>query len=359
MSLMHAHGYAAQSASTPLVPFSFERRDPGPNDVAIEILYCGVCHSDLHTARGEWPGVAFPCVPGHEIIGRVTAVGADVSRFAAGDLVGVGCMVDSCRECAPCKRGLEQYCEVGMTGTYGGPEQGTGANTYGGYSDRIVVRQEFVLSVPEGLDPAAAAPLLCAGITTYSPLRRWNAGPGKKVGVVGLGGLGHMAVKLAHAMGAEVTLFTTSPGKEEDARRLGASHVVISTDRAAMKGQARTFDLIINTVAVSMNLDPYINALALDGTMVLVGAPPSAHNSPSVFPFLMARRSMAGSAIGGIPETQEMLDFCAEHGVASDIEIIPIQSIEDAYARMLKSDVKYRFVIDMQSLKDAAPPAGA
>jgi uncharacterized zinc-type alcohol dehydrogenase-like protein len=359
MSLMHAHGYAAQSASTPLAPFSFERRDPGPNDVAIEILYCGVCHSDLHTARGEWPGVAFPCVPGHEIIGRVTAVGADVSRFAAGDLVGVGCMVDSCRECAPCKRGLEQYCEVGMTGTYGGPEQGTGANTYGGYSDRIVVRQEFVLSVPEGLDPAAAAPLLCAGITTYSPLRRWNAGPGKKVGVVGLGGLGHMAVKLAHAMGAEVTLFTTSPGKEEDARRLGASHVVISTDRAAMKGQARTFDLIINTVAVSMNLDPYINALALDGTMVLVGAPPSAHNSPSVFPFLMARRSMAGSAIGGIPETQEMLDFCAEHGVASDIEIIPIQSIEDAYARMLKSDVKYRFVIDMQSLKDAAPQAGA
>jgi len=355
--LMHANAYAAQSASTPLAPFSFERREPGANDVAIDILFCGVCHSDLHTARGEWGGVNFPAVPGHEIIGRVSAVGAQVSKYQEGDLVGVGCMVDSCQHCDPCKRGLEQYCEVGMTGTYGGPEQGTGANTYGGYSDKITVRQEFVLRLPEGLDPAAAAPLLCAGITTYSPLRHWNAGPGKKVGVVGLGGLGHMAVKLAHAMGAEVTLFTTSPGKEADARRLGASQVVISTDRKAMKAQGRTFDLIINTVAVPMDLDPYINALDLDGTMVLVGAPPTAHNSPSVFPFLMARRSMAGSGIGGIPETQEMLDFCAEHGVASDIEIIPIQSIEAAYARMLKNDVKYRFVIDMQSLKDEAAKA--
>jgi len=354
---MHAHAYAAQSASTPLAPFSFERREPGANDVAIDILFCGVCHSDLHTARGEWGGVNFPAVPGHEIIGRVSAVGAQVSKYQEGDLVGVGCMVDSCQHCDPCKRGLEQYCEVGMTGTYGGPEQGTGANTYGGYSDKITVRQEFVLRLPEGLDPAAAAPLLCAGITTYSPLRHWNAGPGKKVGVVGLGGLGHMAVKLAHAMGAEVTLFTTSPGKEADARRLGASQVVISTDRKAMKAQGRTFDLIINTVAVPMDLDPYINALDLDGTMVLVGAPPTAHNSPSVFPFLMARRSMAGSGIGGIPETQEMLDFCAEHGVASDIEIIPIQSIEAAYASMLKNDVKYRFVIDMQSLKDEAAKA--
>jgi len=354
---MHAHAYAAQSASTPLAPFSFERREPGANDVAIDILFCGVCHSDLHTARGEWGGVNFPAVPGHEIIGRVTAVGAQVSKYKQGDLVGVGCMVDSCQHCDPCKRGLEQYCEVGMTGTYGGPEQGTGANTYGGYSDKIVVRQAFVLRLPEGLDPAAAAPLLCAGITTYSPLRHWNAGPGKKVGVVGLGGLGHMAVKLAHAMGAEVTLFTTSPGKEADARRLGASHVVISTDPKAMKAQGRTFDLIINTVAVSMDLDPYINALDLDGTMVLVGAPPSEHKSPSVFPFLMARRSLAGSGIGGIAETQEMLDFCAAHGVASDIEIIPIQSIEAAYARILKSDVKYRFVIDMQSLKDEAAKA--
>jgi uncharacterized zinc-type alcohol dehydrogenase-like protein len=354
---MQAHAYAAQSATSPLAPFRFDRREPRANDVAIDILFCGVCHSDLHTARGEWPGVNFPAVPGHEIVGRVTAAGAEVTRFKVGDLVAVGCMVDSCRHCAPCKRGLEQYCEVGMTGTYGGPEQGTGANTYGGYSDRIVVRQEFVLRVPESLDPAAAAPLLCAGITTYSPLRHWGAGPGKKVGVVGLGGLGHMAVKLAHAMGAEVTLFTTSPGKEADARRLGADHVVLSKDRQAMRAQARTFDIIINTVAVPMDLDPYIAALNLDGTMVLVGAPPEPHRSPSVFPLLMARRSVAGSGIGGIPETQEMLDFCAEHGVASDIEIIPIQAIEAAYERMLKSDVKYRFVIDMQSLKDEAAKA--
>jgi len=351
---MPAHAYAAQSAETPLAPFAFERRAPGPGDVAIEILFCGVCHSDLHTVRGEWPGVTYPCVPGHEIVGRVSAVGADVAGFKAGDRVAVGCLVDSCQHCDPCKRGLEQYCEVGPTGTYGGVEKQSGLPTYGGYSDRIVVRQEFVLRVPDSLDLAAAAPLLCAGITTYSPLRHWGAGPGKQVGVVGLGGLGHMAVKLAHAMGAEVTLFTTSPGKEADARRLGASQVVISTDREAMRVQRRKFDLIINTVAVPMNLDPYIAALTLDGAMVLVGAPPEAHKSPSVFPLLMARRSIAGSSIGGIAETQEMLDFCAERGVASDIEIIPIQEIEAAYARMLKSDVKYRFVIDMQSLKDEA-----
>jgi len=351
---MPAHAYAAQSAETPLAPFAFERRAPGPGDVAIEILFCGVCHSDLHTVRGEWPGVTYPCVPGHEIVGRVSAVGADVAGFKAGDRVAVGCLVDSCQHCDPCKRGLEQYCEVGPTGTYGGVEKQSGLPTYGGYSDRIVVRQEFVLRVPDSLDLAAAAPLLCAGITTYSPLRHWGAGPGKQVGVVGLGGLGHMAVKLAHAMGAEVTLFTTSPGKEADARRLGASQVVISTDREAMRVQRRKFDLIINTVAVPMNLDPYIAALTLDGAMVLVGAPPEAHKSPSVFPLLMARRSIAGSSIGGIAETQEMLDFCAERGVASDIEIIPIQEIEAAYARMLKSDVKYRFVIDLQSLKDEA-----
>jgi uncharacterized zinc-type alcohol dehydrogenase-like protein len=354
---MHAHAYAAQSGSTPLAPFSFERRDPGPNDVAIDILFCGVCHSDLHTARGEWGGVQFPSVPGHEIIGRVSAVGGQVSKFKEGDMVGVGCMVDSCQKCDPCKRGLEQYCEVGMTGTYNGPEQGTGANTYGGYSDKITVRQEFVLSLPEGMDPAAAAPLLCAGITTYSPLRHWNAGPGKKVGVVGLGGLGHMAVKLAHAMGAEVTLFTTSPGKEDDARRLGATHVVLSRDPEAMAAQVRKFDLIINTVAVPLDLDPYINTLALNGTMVLVGAPSEPHKSPSIFGLLMGRHAIAGSIIGGIPETQEMLDFCAAHGVASDIEIIPMQDIEAAYARMLKSDVKYRFVIDMQSLKEEAAKA--
>ncbi|THD64069.1 NAD(P)-dependent alcohol dehydrogenase [Phenylobacterium sp.] len=354
---MHVHAYAAQSATSPLAPFSFERREPGPHDVAIDILYCGVCHSDLHTARGEWAGVTFPTVPGHEIVGRVSAVGGHVSKFKVGDAVAVGCMVDSCQHCVPCKAGLEQYCEEGMTGTYGGQDRTTGEPTYGGYSDKITVREEFVLSVPDSLDLAAAAPLLCAGITTYSPLKHWGAGPGKKVGVVGPGGLGHMGVKLAHALGAEVTLFTTSPGKEADARRLGASHVVISTDRKAMKAQARTFDLIINTVAVPMDLDPYINALALDGTMVLVGAPASEHKSPSVFPLLMARRSIAGSGIGGIAETQEMLDFCAEHGVASDIEMIPIQDIETAYARMLKNDVKYRFVIDMQSLKDEAAQA--
>jgi len=354
---MHAHAYAAQSATDALAPFSFERRDPRPNDVAIDILYCGACHSDLHTARGEWAGVVFPAVPGHEIVGRVAAVGSAVSKFKEGDMVGVGCIVDSCQHCDPCKAGLEQYCEEGMTGTYNGQDRTTGENTYGGYSDKITVREEFVLRIPDGLDPKAAAPLLCAGITTYSPLRHWKVGPDSKVGVVGLGGLGHMAVKLAHAMGAEVTLFTTSPGKEVDARRLGADHVVLSRDPEAMKGQAKRFDLIINTVAASLNLDPYINALALNGVMVLVGAPAENHESPSVFPFLMGRRSLAGSMIGGIPETQEMLDFCAAKGVASDIEMIPIQSINEAYERMLKGDVKYRFVIDMQSLKDEASNA--
>ncbi len=354
---MQAHAYAAQSGSTPLAPFSFERREPHANDVAIDILYCGVCHSDLHTARGEWGGVVFPAVPGHEIVGRVSAVGADVTKFKEGDMVGVGCMVDSCRHCEPCKHGLEQYCEEGMVGTYNGQDRTTAENTYGGYSDKITVREEFVLRIPEGLDPKAAAPLLCAGITTYSPLRHWKVGPGSKVGVVGLGGLGHMAVKLAHAMGAEVTLFTTSPGKEADAKRLGASHVVISKDANAMKAVGETLDLIVNTVAAPLDLDPYIAALKLDGTMVLVGAPASPHQSPGVFPFLMKRRSMAGSLIGGIPETQEMLDFCAEKGVASDIEVIPMQDIEAAYARMLKGDVKYRFVIDMQTLKDEAAKA--
>ncbi|HYE42533.1 MAG TPA: NAD(P)-dependent alcohol dehydrogenase [Caulobacteraceae bacterium] len=349
---MHAHGYAAQSADSPLAPFHFERRDPGPGDVAIDILFCGVCHSDLHTARGEWGGTRFPCVPGHEIVGRVTAVGAEVTKFKVGDAVGVGCMVDSCRRCEPCNSGLEQYCENGFTGTYNGPEQGTGANTYGGYSDRITVREEFVLRVPEGMDLAAAAPLLCAGITTYSPLRHWRVGPGQKVGVVGLGGLGHMGLKLARAMGAEVTLFTTSPGKEADARRLGASRVVISRDPEQMAAVAGEFDFILNTVAAPLNLDPYIQALKTDGAMVLVGAPSEPHQSPGVFNLIMRRRTIAGSLIGGIPETQEMLDFCAEHGIVSDIETIAMADINQAYDRMLKSDVKYRFVIDMQTLKD-------
>jgi uncharacterized zinc-type alcohol dehydrogenase-like protein len=351
---MQAHAYAAHDHDSPLAPFSFERREPGPDDVAMEILFCGVCHSDLHTAKGEWGGTIYPCVPGHEIIGRVIAVGGEVTTFKTGDLVGVGCIVDSCQRCASCHDGLEQFCENGFTGTYNRPEQAGGGNTLGGYSDRIVVRQGFVLRLPQGLDPAAAAPLLCAGITTYSPLRHWKVAPGQHIGVVGLGGLGHMGLKLAKAMGAEVTLFTTSPGKEADARRLGASDVVISTDKAAMAAVAGRFDLILNTVSAPMNLDPYLRALKRDGTMVMVGAPPEPHKSPAIFEMIMRRRSIAGSLIGGIAETQEMLDFCAAHGVASDIEIIPIAAINDAYERMRKNDVKYRFVIDMESLKDVA-----
>jgi uncharacterized zinc-type alcohol dehydrogenase-like protein len=347
---MQAKAYAAQSATTPLAPFAFERREPGPHDVQIDITYCGVCHSDLHTARGEWGGVIFPCVPGHEIVGRVAAVGGHVSRFKEGDLVGVGCLVDSCQHCASCAEGLEQFCENGWTGTYNSPEQGTGANTYGGYSNRIVVSDKFVLRMPENLDPAAAAPLLCAGITTYSPLRHWKVGPGQTVGVVGLGGLGHMGVKLAAAMGARVVLFTTSPGKEADALRLGASEVVLSKDPTQMAAQANRFDFILNTVAAPMDLDPYLIALKRDGTMVLVGAPASPHQSPGVFNLIMGRRSLAGSLIGGLPETQEMLDFCGEHGITSDIEMIRIQDIDAAYDRMLKGDVKYRFVVDMASL---------
>jgi uncharacterized zinc-type alcohol dehydrogenase-like protein len=296
-------------------------------------------------------------VPGHEIIGRVSTVGAHVKGFKEGDMVGVGCMVDSCQHCAPCREGLEQYCENGFTGTYNGPAQGTGDNTYGGYSDKIVVREEFVLRLPDNLDPAAAAPLLCAGITTYSPLRHWKVGPGQKVGVVGLGGLGHMGVKLAHAMGAEVTLFTTSPGKEADARRLGASHVIISKDEAQMSAAANQFDFILNTVAVPLDLNPYLAALKRDGVMVLVGVPAEAHQSPDVGKLILHRRSMAGSLIGGIAETQEMLDFCAANGIVSDVEMIPISAIDQAYERMLKSDVKYRFVIDMQSLKDETAKA--
>jgi len=347
---MQAKAYAAQSATTPLAPFSFERREPGPHDVQIDIAYCGVCHSDLHTVRDEWGGAIYPCVPGHEIVGTVVKVGEHVSRFKEGDRVGVGCLVDSCQRCGSCAEGLEQYCENGFTLTYNGTEQGTGANTYGGYSNKIVVSDKFVLKIPDNLDLAAAAPLLCAGITTYSPLRHWKVGPGQTVGVVGLGGLGHMGVKLAAAMGAKVVLFTTSPGKEADALRLGASEVVLSKDPAQMAAQAGKFDFILNTVAAPMDLDPYITALKRDGTMVLVGAPPSPHQSPGVFNLIFGRRSIAGSLIGGLPETQEMLDFCGAHGITSDIEMIKIQDIDAAYDRMLKGDVKYRFVIDMASL---------
>jgi uncharacterized zinc-type alcohol dehydrogenase-like protein len=349
--LTKAYGFAATDASAPLAPFSFERREPREKDVEIDILFCGVCHSDLHTVRGEWGNTIYPSLPGHEIIGRVTRVGSGVTKFKAGDLVGVGCLVDSCRHCASCREGLEQYCENGWTGTYNGPEQGTGANTYGGYSDHIVVDQDFVLRVPDGLDPAAAAPLLCAGITTYSPMRRWRVSPGQRVGVVGLGGLGHMAIQIAAALGARVSLFTTSPSKLEDAKKLGASDVIVSKDADAMAKEANTFDFIIDTVAAPHDLDPYLNMLKRDGVMCLVGAPSSPHPSPGVFSLIFKRRSLVGSLIGGIAETQEMLDFCAEHGILSHIEMIPIQKINEAYERMLKSDVKYRFVIDMASLK--------
>jgi uncharacterized zinc-type alcohol dehydrogenase-like protein len=346
-------GYAATAADQALAPFTFDRRDPGPKDVAIEILYCGVCHSDLHTVRNEWSNTLYPSLPGHEIVGRVTAVGAEVTRFKAGDIAAVGCMVDSCRTCPSCREGLEQYCDNVFTATYNSEDKKSGGHTFGGYASHIVVDHDFVLKVPDHLDLAAAAPLLCAGITLYSPLRRWKAGPGKKVGIVGLGGLGHMGVKLAHAMGAHVVLFTTSPSKIEDGKRLGADEVVLSSDPAAMGRHAESFDLIVDAVAAKHDINAYLGLIKRDGTMVQVGAP----EEPlplNVFSVIWKRRSFAGSLIGGIAETQEMLDFCGEHGITSDIEIIPIQKIEEAYARMVKSDVKYRFVIDMASLKAAA-----
>ena len=351
---MKTYAYAARSASTPLAPFSFERRSPGAQDVAIDILYCGVCHSDLHTARGEWPGTIYPCVPGHEIVGRVTAVGAGVTKVKVGDLVGVGCMVDSCRSCPSCGEGLEQYCEHGFTATYNGPVYGGGENTYGGYSTAIVVTEHFVLRIRHGeQDLAGVAPLLCAGITTWSPLRHWKVGPGSKVGVVGIGGLGHMGIKLAHALGAHVVAFTTSPSKRDDARSLGADEVVVSKNADEMAAHAGSFDFILNTVAAPHDLDAFVTLLRRDGTLTLVGVPAEPHPSPSVGNLIFGRRQIAGSLIGGIAETQEMLDFCAEKGITADIEMIPMQAIEDAYGRMLKSDVKYRFVIDMQTLKDA------
>ncbi|MGO2369201.1 MAG: NAD(P)-dependent alcohol dehydrogenase, partial [Serratia sp. (in: enterobacteria)] len=315
------------------------------------VLFCGVCHSDLHQARNEWSNTLFPVVPGHEIVGRVSAVGSHVSRYKIGDLVGVGCMVDSCRSCPSCDEGLEQYCENGFTGTYNGQDRQTGATTYGGYSTDMVVDQDFVLRVPENLDPAGVAPLLCAGITTYSPLRQWGAGPGKKVGIVGLGGLGHMGVKLARAMGAHVVLFTTSISKVEDAKRLGAHEVVISRNPDEMAQHTNSFDFILNTVAAQHDLNPFLNLLRRDGTLTLVGAPEHDHPSPQVFNLIMKRRRIAGSLIGGIAETQEMLDFCGQHGITSDIELIPMQQINQAFERMLKSDVKYRFVVDINSLR--------
>jgi uncharacterized zinc-type alcohol dehydrogenase-like protein len=352
--MSHAAGYAAFSADTPLAPFEFDRREPGPNDVEIEIQYCGVCHSDLHFVRGEWGPIPYPACPGHEIVGRVSRVGPAVTKLKVGDMAGVGCIVDSCLHCEACDEGLENYCEHGMTGTYGGVEKQTGKPTLGGYSSKIVVRDHHVLRVPEGLDPARAAPLLCAGITTYSPLRHWKVGPGHKVGVVGLGGLGHMAVKLAHAMGAKVTLFTTSPDKVADGLALGADEVVISKDPEAMKAKRNSLDFILNTVAAPHNLDPFIACLKRDGVLTLVGVPSAPHPSPGVMGLIARRKSIAGSMIGGIAETQEMLDFCAEKGIGADIELIPIQGINEAYERMLAGKVKYRFVIDMASLAPAA-----
>lgn len=348
-----AKAYAAHSATSPLAPFTLARRSPRPQDVQIEILYCGVCHSDLHQVRNEWQSVmptTYPCVPGHEIVGRVVKVGRAVKKFKEGDIAAVGCMVDSCRVCASCLAGEEQYCENFMTLTYNGQDKILGGVTYGGYTDTIVVDEPYVLRVGNKLDPAGAAPLLCAGITTYSPMRHWKVGKGQKVGIVGLGGLGHMGVKFAHAFGAHVVLFTTSPGKTADALRLGADEVVISKNDAEMEKHAASFDFILDAVSAEHDLNAYLRLLKLDGTMTLVGAP----EKPAAiygFNLLMKRRSLAGSAIGGIRETQEMLDFCAENGITSDIELIPIQQINQAYDRLLKGDVKYRFVIDMASLK--------
>ncbi|NTU44011.1 MAG: NAD(P)-dependent alcohol dehydrogenase [Chlorobiaceae bacterium] len=348
---MNVLGYAAHSALDALAPYRFERREPRPDDVVIEILYCGVCHSDLHQARNDWGGSSYPIVPGHEIIGRVLSVGPEVTRFREGDHAGVGCMVDSCRHCAPCEAGLEQYCQEGATFTYNAVDRHDHTPTFGGYSEKIVVPESFVLKVPEGVDLKSAAPLLCAGITTWSPLRHWKIGKGSKVAVIGLGGLGHMALMLAKALGAEVTLFTRSENKRDDGRRLGADTIVLSTDQRQMASVKGCFELIIDTVPSVHDLNPYIPALSLDGTLVLVGYLGDLNPMLNTVPLIMGRKSVAGSVIGGIAETQELLDFCGEHGITSDIEVIRIQDINEAYERMLKSDVKYRFVIDMASLK--------
>ncbi len=344
-------GYAAHSATAPLSPFSFPRRDPRPDDVVIDIDYCGVCHTDIHRARDEWGGSRYPVVPGHEIIGCVSAVGRDVKAFKPGDRVGVGCMVDSCRSCAPCSRGLEQYCLEGATFTFNSLDRRDGSVTRGGYSERIVVPEKFVLGIPQALDVESAAPLLCAGITMYSPLRHWKAGPGTKVGIVALGGLGHMGLKLAKAFGAEVTLFTRVPGQEQEARRLGADHVVLITDPAQMRAVAGYFDLILDTVPNDHDVNPYVASLAYDGTLVMIGQFTPLHTPVDPGALIDARKAIAGSVIGGIAETQEMLEFCARHGIGCEVEMIDMQDINKAYERMLKSDVKYRFVIDMKSLK--------
>ena len=348
--MLNVKGYAALAVKQDLIPHSFARRDPRETDVVIDILYSGVCHSDIHSAFNDWGNATYPMVPGHEIIGKVSHVGGRVKGFSVGDYVGVGCMVDSCQHCAPCAQGLEQYCEAGPTLTYNSIDPHDQLPTYGGYSDKIVVSEKFVVKIPAGLDLKGAAPLLCAGITTWSPLRHWKVTSGSKVAVVGLGGLGHMAIKLAAALGAEVTLFTRSPGKEADARRLGAKHVLFSTDEQQMADAANQFDLIIDTVPYAHDLNPYLPTLTLDGTLVLVGYLGDLDPIVNSVPLIMGRKSIAGSLIGGIAETQEMLNFCGAHNVTADVEVIAMPDINQAWQRMLKSDVKYRFVIDMATL---------
>ena len=350
-SMYTAIGYAAQSATAPLAPMTFSRRSPRPDDVAIEILYCGVCHSDIHQARNEWGIAVYPLMPGHEIVGKVTEVGANVSKHKVGDLVGVGCMVDSCRHCEACAQDLEQYCLEGPTMTYATPDRIDGSNTMGGYSNSIVVSEHFVVRIPEKLDLAAAAPILCAGITTYSPLKHYGVKAGDKVGILGMGGLGHMGIKFAKAMGAEVTLFTRSASKAEEGRRQGADHVIVSTDAAQMKAAAGQFDFLLDTIPVQHDLNPYLETLRFDGVHILVGLIEPVDPALHAANLVMKRRVLAGSLIGGIAETQEVLDFCAEHGITCDIEMLDIQHINEAYSRMIAGDVKYRFVIDMATLK--------
>jgi alcohol dehydrogenase (NADP+) len=350
MNSFPVKAFGTEAPTADLKQMHINRREVTAKDVEIDILYCGVCHSDIHTARNEWPGTRYPNVSGHEIVGRVTKVGSGATKFKVGDLAAVGCMVDSCRQCESCQEGLEQYCENGMVGTYNAPDKHLDTYTFGGYSERVVVDEDFVLRVPENLDLAGAAPLLCAGITTYSPLRHWQAGPGKKVGIVGIGGLGHMGVKLAKAMGAHVVVITTSEAKIDDAKRLGADEVILSTDKVQMKSKANSLHFILDCVSAQHDIDAYLGLLKRDGQLVLVGAP--ADPLPvAPFSLIPARKTFAGSMIGGIAETQEMLDFCGEHNITSDIELINVQDINQAYERMLKGEVKYRFVIDMASLK--------
>jgi uncharacterized zinc-type alcohol dehydrogenase-like protein len=349
---LETHGYAVHSAEAKFEPFSFERREPEAKDIVIEILFCGICHSDIHQARNEWQSSIYPMVPGHEIVGRVTQVGEEVTKFKTGDIAGVGCFVESCRTCGNCEAGFEQFCKVHCAVTYNGTEMDKETPTYGGYSDKIVIDEDYALKVTHQADDlAAVAPLLCAGITTYSPLRRFNVGAGQKVGVVGLGGLGHMGVKLAASMGADVTVFSTSPSKQEDAEKLGAHNFIVSRDEEAMKAAAGQFDFILDTVSAPHDVNTYLNLLKLNGAMVIVGVPDKPYELQA-FSLIGNNRTLAGSLIGGIPETQEMLDYCAENNIVSEVEIIPIQKIEEAYERTIKSDVRYRFVIDLNSLEE-------